>query len=101
MINLTNAEVTRDVEGNTNITATEITDTAKGGYATLRTPKYSDWQCYMYGSKPGSALSTVYRPIEENLPNRFVRFMMKVCLGCTWVKDSTIQPDEPWPRPGV
>jgi hypothetical protein len=56
-------------------------------YAEIKQPEYSNWQCYMYGGKPESSYNTIYRPTVETLPNRFVRYMMKICLGCTWVKD--------------
>ena len=45
------------------------------------------WRCYLYGSykKPGGT-GFVYQPTEGNVPNFFIRWMMKVCLGCKWVK---------------
>ena len=45
----------------------------------------SDWQCYMFGSRP-DALGIVYRPREGKVPNLFVRWMMRVCFDCLWVK---------------
>jgi hypothetical protein len=50
----------------------------------LITPKYSNWKCHMFGSSPGGN-GMVYYPSEGNVPNRFVRWMMKVCFACTWV----------------
>jgi hypothetical protein len=44
-----------------------------------------DWQCYLFGNKPGGH-GIVYFPSKGQVPNWFVRWMMKVCLGCTWVK---------------
>jgi hypothetical protein len=44
-----------------------------------------DWQCYLFGNKPGG-IGIVYVPTKGQVPNWFVRWMMKVCLGCTWVK---------------
>lgn len=44
-----------------------------------------DWVCYMFGNKPGG-VGMVYYPAKGQVPNWFVRWMMKVCLGCTWVK---------------
>lgn len=53
----------------------------------LELPKYSGWQCYMFGNRPGE-YGLVYRPKEGMEPNRFVRWMMKVCFDCLWVNDS-------------
>lgn len=55
----------------------------------LGLPKRSNWKCYLFGSDPdGDGL--VYIPSEGNVPNWFIRWMMQVCLGCTWVKTSPI-----------
>jgi hypothetical protein len=48
-------------------------------------PKLSNWTCYLFGNRPGG-MGMVYTPAEGQVPNRFVRFMMRICLGCTWVK---------------
>jgi hypothetical protein len=56
-------------------------------YTTFKQAEKSDWVCYMYGSKPNGQ-GMVYYPNKGNVPNWFVRYMMKVCLGCTWVKGS-------------
>jgi len=64
-----------------------ITDKTYYETITLQAPEGSGWQCYMYGSKPNGAYNMIYTPTKENLPNRFVRFMMKILLGSTWVKD--------------
>ena len=45
----------------------------------------SEWVCYLFGNKPGG-VGIVYYPSEGQVPNLFVRWMMKVCLGCTWIK---------------
>jgi len=50
----------------------------------INLPKLSNWTCYMFGGSPGCGIA--YTPEEGTVPNRFVRFMMKICLGCTWVK---------------
>jgi hypothetical protein len=52
----------------------------------ISNPPASEWKCYMYGSKP-NGMGMVYTPTEDKVPNFFVRWMMKVCLGCTWEKD--------------
>jgi hypothetical protein len=51
----------------------------------IKQPKHSNWSCYMFGNRPGG-MGMVYTPVEGQVPNRFVRFMMRICLGCTWVK---------------
>ena len=47
-------------------------------------PERSGWTCYLFGSK-GYGLT--YKPAKGDVPNRFIRWMMKVCFACTWVKD--------------
>lgn len=44
-----------------------------------------DWKCYLFGNT-ADGYGMVYTPAEGQVPNWFVRWMMKVCLGCTWVK---------------
>ena len=44
-----------------------------------------NWKCYMFGNTP-EGHGMIYIPAEGQVPNWFVRWMMKVCLGCTWVK---------------
>jgi len=48
-------------------------------------PKMSGWKCYMFGSR-GCYNGFVYQPIQGKVPNRFARWMMKVCFDCVWVK---------------
>lgn len=48
-------------------------------------PKYSNWTCYLFGATSGYGL--VYTPVEGNVPNRFVRWMMRLCFDCKWVKN--------------
>jgi hypothetical protein len=50
-----------------------------------QTPR-SDWQCYMFGNRPGG-IGIVYTAQEGRVPNRFVRWMMLVCFDCLWVKE--------------
>lgn len=47
----------------------------------------SDWTCYMFGNKPGG-MGLIYTPALGKEPNWFVRWMMKICFACTWVKES-------------
>ena len=50
----------------------------------LTIPKSSNWKCYLFGSSSAENGIT-YIPVEGNVPNRFVRWMMKACFACTWV----------------
>jgi hypothetical protein len=52
-------------------------------------PKLSNWTCYLFGGSPGNGIQ--YTPIEGKVPNRFVRWMMKLCFACTWVKNNETQ----------
>jgi len=56
----------------------------KDGTIKFEIPEPSDWKCYMFGSRNGNGL--VYTPAKGDVPNFFIRWMMKICLGCTWVK---------------
>lgn len=56
---------------------------------TFQVPERSDWSCYLFGNKPGG-VGIVYVPAKDQVPNWFVRWMMKICLGCTWVKKDTV-----------
>jgi len=49
-------------------------------------PERSEWQCYLFGNRPGGA-GISYRPVKGKEPNWFVRLMMLVCFDCLWVKD--------------
>jgi len=51
-------------------------------------PEHSGWKCYMFGNRPGG-YGITYFPVKGQVPNRFVRFMMKVCFDCLWVKEDT------------
>lgn len=53
----------------------------------IKTYESADWQCYLFGNRPGK-IGIVYRPSKGNVPNFFVRWMMKVCFDCLWVKDN-------------
>jgi len=50
----------------------------------IHQPKQSNWTCYMFGGSPDYGLA--YTPVEGRVPNRFVRWMMKLCFDCTWVE---------------
>ena len=49
-------------------------------------PEPSGWKCYMFGNRPDGK-GIIYFPEKGQVPNRFVRFMMKVCFDCLWVKE--------------
>lgn len=49
-------------------------------------PEYSEWVCYLFGGNATNGIT--FRPIKGKEPNRFVRYMMKVCFACTWEKRS-------------
>ena len=51
----------------------------------ITSPPDPEWKCYLFGNTP-SGHGMVYIPAQGQIPNWFVRWMMKVCLGCTWVK---------------
>jgi hypothetical protein len=54
----------------------------------IKLPEKSGWVCYMWGNKPGGP-GMAYYPDKGQVPNAFVRFMMKVCFACTWVYEGT------------
>jgi len=57
-------------------------------YKSIKMPEYSKWKCYLFGcGLDGHGL--VYRPVRGKEPNAFVRWMMRICLGCMWVKEKT------------
>jgi hypothetical protein len=60
----------------------------KGKYAFQITPEQSEWQCYMFGNRPGGS-GIIYRPTKGRVPNLFVRWMMRICFDCLWVKDKS------------
>lgn len=56
-----------------------------GNIKTLIPPEYSEWKCYLFGNDNSNGLA--YRPLKGKEPNSFVRWMMKICFSCRWVKD--------------
>jgi hypothetical protein len=63
--------------------------TAKGEYTFFTPPERSEWKCYMFGNKPGTNRGIIYAPVKGREPNWFVRWMMKICFDCTWVKEKS------------
>jgi hypothetical protein len=53
----------------------------------IQQPKHSNWTCYMFGNRPGANYGISYIPQEGRVPNRFVRWMMRICFDCLWVKE--------------
>ena len=49
-------------------------------------PELSNWECYLFGNRPGGQ-GLAYVPDKGKVPNRFVRFMMRICFDCYWVKE--------------
>ena len=47
----------------------------------------SDWTCYLFGATENEGIR--YTPALGMEPNWFVRWMMKICFDCTWVKKET------------
>jgi hypothetical protein len=52
---------------------------------TFEMPRYSKWQCFMFGTVPGNGM--VWRPLEGKEPNFFWRWMQYLAFGNRWVKD--------------
>jgi hypothetical protein len=59
------------------------------GCQPFQMPQQSQWACYLFGNKPGGS-GMAWRPNDGEVPNVVVRFFMRVCLGCTWVRDRTL-----------
>jgi hypothetical protein len=53
-----------------------------------KTTEYSEWRLYMFGSLPDKP-GMIYKPVKGYEPNWFVRWMMKVCFDCLWIKGET------------
>ena len=51
-------------------------------------PERSEWSCYLFGSTPQDPFGVNYTPVKGREPNWFVRWMMKLCFDCTWVKNN-------------
>jgi hypothetical protein len=49
-------------------------------------PDRSEWVCYLFGNRPGRQGMTYY-PKKGYEPNWFVRWMMRICFDCLWVKE--------------
>lgn len=58
-------------------------------YRIITPREISEWKCYMFGNNPATNSGFMYQPIKGQEPNWFVRWMMKICFACTWVKENT------------
>jgi hypothetical protein len=54
-------------------------------YEVINPPEMSEWKCHLFGATGASGIT--YQPVKGKEPNRFVRWCMKVMLGCTWRKE--------------
>lgn len=59
-----------------------------GNYTFIKPPEQSEWQCYLFGNRPGS-IGMIYRPNKGREPNWLARWFMRVCFDCLWVKDQS------------
>ena len=50
-------------------------------------PKWSKWQCGLFGNDPRKSTGVVWRPEEGKEPNFFWRWMQYIIFGNHWVKD--------------
>jgi hypothetical protein len=55
-------------------------------YEIRLTSEQSEWSCYLFGNRPGG-YGLIYTPKKDCEPNWFVRWMMKICFDCTWVRE--------------
>ena len=60
---------------------------AEGSYKFYVPPERSEWSCYLFGNNPKINDGIKYTPLKGKEPNWFVRWMMKVCFDCTWIKE--------------
>ena len=66
-------------------------DTSKllvGNYTFIKPPEQSEWQCYLFGNRPGS-IGMIYAPQKGRVPNWFVRWSMRIFFDCLWVKNKS------------
>ena len=54
--------------------------------AKLNVPEMSEWTCYLFGNRPDPNSGLAWRPAKGSVPNRFVRWMMRICFDCYWVR---------------
>jgi len=54
----------------------------------VKTPESSEWQCYLFGNRPGS-IGMIYIPPKGRVPNWFVRLAMRIFFDCLWVKNKS------------
>jgi hypothetical protein len=49
------------------------------------TPEQGGWECHLFGGI-NNGYGATYTPAKGREPNRFARFMMRICFDCRWVK---------------
>lgn len=59
-------------------------DLYPGKMEIVESPELSNWKCHLFGGTDSHGIT--YTPIKGKVPNWFIRWMMKICLGCKWVK---------------
>ena len=48
-------------------------------------PESSNWKCYLFGAtRDGGGIE--WKPEKGQVPNWFVRLIMRVCFACRWEK---------------
>jgi len=57
-------------------------------YEFIKPPESSEWQCYLFGNRPGS-IGMIYTPPKGRVPNWFVRWSMRIFFDCLWVKNKS------------
>ncbi len=57
----------------------------------IKLPEESEWVCYLFGNRPGLESGLKWRPYKGSVPNRFVRWMMRLCFDCYWIQEETEQ----------
>jgi hypothetical protein len=58
----------------------------RGEYQFHVLPEQSEWVCYLWGNRPNLS-GMVWRPYKGREPNWFVRWMMRICFDCLWIKE--------------
>jgi hypothetical protein len=49
----------------------------------ILTPEYSEWRCELFGTGP---MGITMRPLKGQEPNRFWRWVQRLCFGNKWIK---------------
>ena len=68
------------------MTDDKIDYTLDYGHVAIANPELSNWTCYLFGNRPWSNSGLAWTPEKGQVPNRFVRFMMRIFFDCYWEK---------------